>query len=409
MIDFAIIYGISAQARRIAFRPGSRKLSHIMFPALRLAFRYMRTKRRGLVRLTYFMSVAGIAVGVAGLMVAQSVGRGFEDEMRVKILSSTAHITVRREDGFDLSNHILLKEKLTSEEGVVDVRSTSFAYALMTSESGSDSENVVVRVDETDTTKPGTVILGERLAEKFAKASTGKVAITQPGGSVALDLERLGTFTTGIFEYDSTQARISKKDFAKLQGASEFVPSTLSVTVRDIYESPRIRESIKNQLGPEYRVLDWQESNRPLFSALALERRGALAVIGLILVVAALNVTTTLSLLVTERRLDIAVLRTCGATGATIVRMFVIEGILIATAGTVLGLTLGAAACTAVNRFGLLRLPSEVYSVSEIHLRPSIPEALAIASGALLVSLVAALVPAIRSASIKPVENLRRS
>lgn len=380
-----------------------------MFPALRLALRYMRTKRRGLVRLTSFVAVAGIAVGVAGLMVAQSVGRGFEDEMRAKILSSTAHITVRREDGFDLPNHILLSEKLISVEGVSDVRPTAFANALMTSEGGSESENVVVRVDESDATKPGTAILGERLAEKSSKASKGKITLIPSGGSAALHLEKSGTFTTGIFEYDSTQVRISKDDFAKLQGVARFVPSTFSVSVRDIYDSSRIAESIRVRLGPEYKVLDWQEANRPLFSALALERRGALVVIGLILVIAVFNVTTTLSLLVTERRLDVAVLRTCGATGAAIVRMFVIEGMLIATSGMVSGLALGAGACWAANRFGLLKLSAEVYSVSEIHLRPSVREVAVIAAGALLISFMASLLPAIRSASIKPVENLRRS
>lgn len=379
-----------------------------MLLALHLAFRYLRTKKKGLVRVTSFVAVAGMAVGVATLVVVQSIGRGFEREMREKILASSAHVRVKRDDEGAMQDAASVVRKISQIEGVTATKAMAFAAGTVSSPRSGEIKNVVFRIDESDEVEPGTLLLGTRIAEKFNRENSRQLTVALPQAG-ALTLESVGTFTTGIYEYDSTQARISKSDFAKLLSEREFVPSTLFVSVNDIFKADQVANRIRDLLGEEYVVVDWQEANRPLFSALTLERRAALVVIALIMLAAAFNITVTLALRIAERRTDIAILRTCGASASTIVLMFVSEGILLALTGIVAGQAIGFGACELANSFGLLKLPPEVYSVSVIHLQPSLPEIVVIGLIGLVAAAAASLVSALRAASVKPSENLRKS
>lgn len=377
--------------------------------AFRLALRYRRTKRRGLVKFTSLVAVLGIAVGVGGLIVAQSIGRGFEKEIRENILASAAHITVKRTDGNEITESAAIAQRIGNLHHVTSVHAESFTNAVMSSGGRDRSENVIVRVSDRDEVRNGTVVLGDRLMEKFADSRSGMFTIEFPGTGKSRQLESAGTFSTGIYDYDSTQARISPDDFAKLAGIAEFTPTSLAISIDDIYAAREVSTVIRDSLGGDYQAIDWQEANRPLFSALALERRGAMLVIGLIVLIAAVNITTTLSLLVQERRLDVAVLKTCGASGATIVQMFLFEGMILSMVGTAIGCVAGVLACFASNRLGLLELPAEVYSVSRIQLDPAAGETLLICLCSLAIALIASLVPSVTAILTKPSENLRRT
>ncbi len=142
-------------------------------------------------------------------------------------------------------------------------------------------------------------------------------------------------FKTGLFDQDSTLVRLSTADFAKLYGDEQFTPRSLNISVKDIYRSDEMARLVRERVGSGFRVVDWQEANRPLFAALSLEKKVAFAIILLIILIAALNITTTLALLVNERRSDIAVLRTCGAKGKSLVLTFVLEGLLLGTMGVI--------------------------------------------------------------------------
>jgi lipoprotein-releasing system permease protein len=157
-----------------------------------------------------------------------------------------------------------------------------------------------------------------------------------------------------------------------------------------------------------YKVVDWQEANQPLFAALSLERRVALAIISLIIFVAALNITTTLALLVSERRLDIAVLRTCGARARNLVFIFLLEGLLLGSVGIFCGVVLGLVGCFAGNYFEAVSLSKEVYSLSYVPFRPNLENILMIIFIALLLCLAATVYPASKASRIKPLENLRQ-
>jgi lipoprotein-releasing system permease protein len=181
----------------------------------------------------------------------------------------------------------------------------------------------------------------------------------------------------------------------------------LSVSVRDIYRAGETAREMRKILGNDFKVVDWQEANQPLFAALSLERKTVLAIISLIIFVAALNITTTLALLVNERKLDIAVLRTCGARAKTLIFIFLFEGLLLGFAGIFAGVGLGLLGCFLGNRFRIISLSEEVYSLSYIPFRPGFINILMIVSVAFLLCLAATVYPAFRASRVKPLENLR--
>jgi lipoprotein-releasing system permease protein len=263
-----------------------------------------------------------------------------------------------------------------------------------------------------DEDRPIEVSLGKELAEKTNLRVGDKAEIILIESEAAAPTTRKvsvkETFQTGLYEYDATWIYISPADFTRLKNSGNFAPTILSVSVKDIYQADVTAAAIRADLGDDFKVVDWQEANQPLFAALSLERRVALAIISLIIFVAALNITTTLALLVGERRLDIAVLRTCGAKTRHLIFIFLIEGLLLGLAGIVVGVVLGLLGCFLGNYFKVVNLSKEVYSLSHIPFRPNLENILPIIFIAFLLCLAATVYPASKASRIKPLENLRR-
>ncbi len=386
----------------------------------KLAFKYFRSRRKSLARFTSFVAVVGIAAGVGSLIIANALANGFSDEMRDKILANTSHITIFTNDGTEISNWREIKKTVETIENVKEVSPTTYESALIT---GKDSTGyAVLRVTDSKVQSPKSKVqikdentttdisLGVSLAEKTNLKIGDEAEILTLGNQVEPKRSRVlvaETFQTGLYEYDSTWIYISPEDFAKLSGQKEFTPTILSVSVKDIYIANITAAAIRANLGENFKVLDWQEANQPLFAALSLERKVALAIISLIIFIAALNITTTLALLVNERRLDIAVLRTCGAKTKSLVFIFLIEGLFLAFVGIVSGLIMGLIGCAAGNHFKIINLSAEVYSLSFIPFRPHPANILLIIFIAFLLCLTATIYPAYKASRIKPLENLR--
>ncbi len=423
---------------------------------LKMAWKYARARRKSLARFTAIVAVAGIAAGVAALIVAQALARGFADEMRDKILSNTAHVTLFRKDGEEISEWQKLKAALEKIENVTAVTATTYESALIAGEkstgycilrarseppavaggltpeenqpqmntdeqrlknqtqSESEISDLKSQRDGQQTTNDGRFIkisIGAELAEKTGLGVGDEAEIIFPGddgfaprSSRVLVRE---IFRTGLYDYDSTWIYVSFEDFPEISGKSNFAPTVLSLSVRDVYAAGETAGEVRRISGENFRAIDWQEANRPLFAALSLERKVTLAIISLIIFIAVLNITTTLALLVNERRLDIAILRTCGAQVRSLITIFLLEGLFLGAVGIVCGLCLGLALCFAGNRFRLISLPSDVYSLSYIPLRAQVSDVLLIAAVAFALSLAATVYPALRAARIKPLENLR--
>jgi lipoprotein-releasing system permease protein len=438
-----------------------------------LALRYLRARRpRRLARVTALAAILGIAFGVAALISALALSNGFRDEMRDKILSGTAHITLMRRDAVAMTDWRAILKRISEMEGVADATPTTYDGALLSSTNGSsyavlrgldrDSTRAVAEVRRTlvagtiepllnepspfepdndssqaqpeDEKRAGkddspitsfdkipseaampNALLGVELAARTnlhvgdtATIISGEATLTPLGLAPRYRRVRVaGIFKSGLYEYDATWVYLSLDTTASIAGAPAPAASIISIEVTDIYAVEKVAARLREQLGAAYTTITWQEANRPLFAALALERRMGLFIIALIILIATLNITTTLILLVVERRSDIAILSAMGARARSIMLVFIIEGALIGIIGASLGIALGLAACFVGDRYKLVSLPADIYSISNgpFHTR-ALDVALA-ALVALILSLLATIYPARAAARLRPAEALR--
>lgn len=422
-----------------------------------LALRYFYSRRRrASARVTALAAIVGIACGVTALIVALALANGFQDEMRDKILRGTAHITLMRRDGQAMKEWRAVTAQVRHVEGVRDAAGTTYDGALVSGAGGSaysvlrgldlDSPRVVQEVRRTivagaiepllddaiqDATSHGVhngdgneardeaplpnAVIGAELAAR-ANLRVNDVAEVI-SANMKFSLENIkpraarvrvsGIFRSGLYEYDSTWIYVSLPAAAKLAGTPLSSASVISVEAQNIYDVAQIAARVREAVGRDYTTIDWQEANRPLFAALALERRMSLIVIALIIFIAALNITTTLVLVVVERRSDIAIISAMGARAKSIMLIFMIEGACIGLIGAITGAMLGLALCAVGERYHLVSLPGDVYSLTNIPFHAGTKDVALAMIVAFVLSLVATVYPARQASRMRPAEALR--
>lgn len=401
-----------------------------------LALRHLRSRqKRRLARVTSLIAVIGIAVGLAALIVALALANGFRDEMRDKILRGTAHLTVMRSDGQAMADYKEVAARVANIPGVLSATGTTYdgavivgprasAYAVLRGVDGAATHSTAeiaqsliagsldhVFEQGVEVNEIQAVVLGSELATR-AGLEVGDAAeiITASAAVSSSDRRRrvrvAAVFRSGLFEYDSTWIYLPLETASAFSDTSH-AASVISVQVTNIYDVKSIVARVKQALGSDFAAVDWQEANRPLFTALALERRIGVVIIGLIIFIAALNITTTLILVVVERRRDIAILNALGATSKSIMSIFVIEGALVGAVGAAIGVLLGAAAIVIANRYQLISLPADVYSISNVPLSLNMLDIALAALTAFVLSVIATVYPAGAAARIRPAEMLR--
>jgi len=404
-----------------------------------LALRHLRSRqRRRMARATSLIAVVGITVGVAALIVALALANGFRDEMRDKILRGTAHLTVMHSDGQPISDYKEIASRIVGVPGVISATGTTYDGAVIVGKRGSayavlrgidvDSTQASAEISRTlvaGSAEPvfqasnGTqdlppVVLGSELATRTGlnPGDTAEVISAHTGISSANGNKRkvrvAGIFRSGLFEYDSTWIYLPLETASAISGEAH-TAAVIGVQVGNIYDVKSTASQLKQLLGSSYTTVDWQEANRPLFTALALERRIGVVIIGLIIFIAALNITTTLILVVVERRRDIAILNTMGATTRSIMSIFVIEGAIVGMLGAAGGVLLGAIAVLVANHYQLISLPADVYSISNVPLSLNLRDLAMAALVAFALSVLATVYPARAAARIRPAEMLRDS
>ena len=372
----------------------------------KIAFRYFRVRRKSLARLTAIVAVVGIAAGVAALILANALAAGFAGEMQNKILANTAHISIFSADGAEVADWETVKGKIEPLENVEKIVPTTYENALLIGET--NTSYAILKVQNSSNVSGSSVAVGIKLAEKLNLKIGDAAEIATIENQTPTRIKVAEIFQTGLYDYDAAWIYISPENFARLHRQQTFTPTILSVSVADIYRANKTADEIRRVSGDKFKVIDWQEANQPLFAALSLERKVALAIIGLIIFIAALNITTTLALLVNERRLDIAVLRTCGAKGKSLMMIFLIEGLFLGFVGITLGVVAGLLGCLAGNYFKLIKLSAEIYSLNQISFAPTLSNVALIMFAAFFLCLIATLFPAFKASKIKPLENLRR-
>jgi lipoprotein-releasing system permease protein len=257
-----------------------------------------------------------------------------------------------------------------------------------------------------------SVIVGAELATRIGlqTGDTAEVISANPGFASSNSTRRhvrvAGIFRSGLFEYDSTWIYLPLEAAAAFAGGAH-TASVISVQVANIYEVKQTAAKVREALGDSYTTVDWQEANRPLFTALAVERRIGVVIIALIILTAALNITTTLILVVMERRRDIAILNAMGATTRSIMGIFMLEGAIVGVLGALLGVLTGVAATLLANRYKLIRLPADVYSISSVPLNLQFRDVLVASVVAFVLTVVATIYPAHAAAHVRPAEMLR--
>ncbi|MBA3768784.1 MAG: ABC transporter permease [Acidobacteria bacterium] len=436
-----------------------------------LALRYLYSRRRRpMARVTSLAAIFGIALGVAALIVALALSNGFRDEMRDKILRGTAHITLMRRDGQAITDWPALVARVRGTRGVREATATTYDSALLSGATGSayvvlrgidrESERAIAEVRRTlvagnlepllrdapegqpvsapspspgqkvvredgpavtsfdevpsEAALPG-VIIGAELAARtglsvndVAQLVSGDATLTPLGLAPRYRRVRIsGVFRSGLYEYDSTWIYLSLPVAASFAGQPAAAAPVISIEVADIYAVGQVAQSLRDGLSGEYTTLDWQEANRPLFAALALERRMGLAILALIILMATLNITTMLVLVVVERRSDIAILSAMGARARSIMYIFMIEGAGVGLLGALLGITLGLFTCFIGDRYRLVSLPADVYSLSNVPFHTRLSDVVLSALVAFVLSLLATLYPARAAARVRPAEALR--
>ncbi|HEX8492861.1 MAG TPA: FtsX-like permease family protein [Pyrinomonadaceae bacterium] len=260
-----------------------------------------------------------------------------------------------------------------------------------------------------------SVILGAELAERtglqtndVAQIISGEATLTPLGLAPRYRRVRIaGVFRSGLYEYDAAWVYVSLPAAADFLGQPAPAASVISIEVADIYAVGEVNARLREQMGDGFTTVDWQEANRQLFTALALERRMGLIILALIILVAALNITTTLVLVVVERRSDIAILGAMGARARSIMYIFIIEGACIGIIGALSGVALGLVLCLIGDRYKLVSLPADVYSLSSVPFHPQARDVALAALVALILSLLATLYPARAAARVRPAEALR--
>ena len=395
-----------------------------------LAFRYLRSRhKRRLARITAAAAILGITMGVAALIVAFGLSNGFRDEMRDKILSGTAHINVIRADGQPLRDFSRLTAQIEQVEGVVSASATTYDGAIASGPKGS-AYAVLRGVEQTGANQPKhwlregsfdalfevrasevsipQAAVGTELAARLGLklGETVRVIPANTTQATTRNLRIAAIFRSGLFEYDSTWIYVPLETVSAFIG-SDHAATVLGVQVDNVDEVKQVTERVRQSLGGGYTTIDWQEANQPLFSALALERRMGLFIIGLIIAIAAINITTMLILVVVERRRDIAILNTLGATRTGLMSLFLIEGSVVGGVGALAGVILGVAACFVGNYYKLVSLPPDVYSISHVPLNAGIREILLSAVLAFLLSVLATIYPAFTASRMRPAEILR--
>lgn len=414
---------------------------------LRVGLRYLKARRHpALLSLISTLSLAGVTIGVATLLIVLGVMSGLEQELRRKILGFNPHVTVVSYAG-PVEGWRAALETARTVPGVIAAAPVVYGQAMLGI--GRSVSGVVVRGIDPERGR-GTVDLeahlvsgavdGLRAPQRVAVPEAGGAEIELGGLLVGRELARqlgigtgdvvslisplatpgpagmiprmkryvvAGVFDSGMYDYDMTLAYMGLEEAQRFFDLADTV-SALEVRVADVYAARAVARGLEQALGGfPFRARDWMEANRNLFAALKLEKVVYGIVLCLIVVVAAFNILASLTMVVKEKRRDIAVLKSMGASNGAIGRIFLLKGAVIGVAGTVLGTMIGLGGCALLARYQFVELPKDVFLVTTLPVRVDPLNVAVVAGVSVAICLVAALSPARRAASVVPVEVIR--
>ena len=406
-----------------------------MFFEIFLSARYLKAKRKqAFISIITLISIIGVMMGVMALIVVLSVMNGFREDLMSKILGVNSHLLVLSYEGA-FQDYDKVAARVNATEGVV--ASTPFLYSqVMLNSSGSVSGAILRGVDiETASKVTGiermirtgslqslgklhdglpAIVIGKELSKNLGVRPGDVLTVVSPLGKLT-PLGRIpydrkfrvtAIFESGMYEYDSSMAYISLKEAQDFLGFENRVTG-IEVKVADVYQAGRIGAAVQKELGYPYWTKDWQQMNRSLVSALKLEKLTMFVILLMIVLVGALNIISTLVMVVMEKTRDVAILRAMGATGKSIMSIFMFQGLLVGIIGTIAGLISGLGLCHILAKYKFIELPSDIYYISTLPVRIEAMDVLFVTLSAVLISFLATLYPSWHASRLNPVEALR--
>jgi lipoprotein-releasing system permease protein len=410
---------------------------------LQIGWRYTRSgrsgRRNGFISFISGVSMLGIALGVAALIIVLSVMNGFQKEVRDRMLSVVPHVEIYAAGGAALPDWRATAAQARHNPQVVGASPFVAAQALIAR--GDEMRGTIVRgispADEATVTElgarlkdtvfaqltPGTwgIALGAELARALGVKTGDKVTLVAPGGQLTpagvvprlKQFTLVGTFDTGHYEYDSGLALLHVDDAARLFRVEG--PTGVQLRLKDLHQAREVAQQLARELGPQVVVSDWTRTNRNWFAAVQLEKRLMFIILTLIVAVAAFNLVSTLVMTVTDKRADIAILRTLGASPRSVMGIFMVQGALSGVIGTFGGVALGLLIAfnvdvivPAIERLlHVSFLPGSVYLISRMPSEPQSADIVPIVAISLLLAFVATLYPSWRASRVQPAEALR--
>ena len=401
-----------------------------------VARRYLFARRKqAFIYVISIMSILGVALGVAALVVVLGVYNGLTTDMRDKILGANAHGIVMSYMPDAFAEHPELLGEVIKTPGVTGA--TPFIYTEVMLSAGKGVKGLVLRGIDPKTApsvltmlrkmKRGSIarltqteglpgiIIGEELAKRIGLGIGSRVNLLSPSGQKTAAgfqpriraFEVAAIFKTGMFEYDSSLAFVTLDACRDVLGLDPGFLSGIEITVDDVFKADVIAERISNSIGSPFYARNWMEMNANLFAALKLEKIGMFILLAMVVLIGSFSIVATLVMLVMEKTKDIAVMLSMGATRRTIRRIFMLQGTIIGFVGTLLGYALGLTVGYLLKRYQFIKLPENVYTLDHLPIIITLSDVLIIGAAAMLLCFLATLYPARQASRLKPAEALR--
>ena len=400
-----------------------------------VARRYLRAKRKeAVVSVVTAISVIGVAAGVMALIIALAINNGFRNELQKNLLGATAHVDIEpKQYGDGIENWRELIVKLRQLPHVIGATPALFSPVFVQGPvlakagvlKGIDVDKELQVTDllrhlkagsledlRTGGARPG-IILGSGLARDTGMILDSVITITCPGELTPFGprpnivrFRVVGIFESGFFQYDDIWAFTSLESAQRALALPDVI-NQIELKLDDLNMAPQVSAAAEKLIGPKLVATNWMVQNRQLLNAFRMEKAVTMVTIGLILLVAALNILISLVMMVMEKYRDIAVLMSMGARRSQIRRIFMLQGVLIGVTGTVIGMAMGYTLCYFAERYRWIRLDEQVYALSYVPFEPKIWDGVWVAAMAILVSFLATIYPARSASRLSPTEVLR--